>query len=119
MKEEKGAFIPYFVFYLKDITALEEGCVSFLDENNKQKTINWNKFSMLATVFDEIRRIQQHNYKIEPDFGLQTWLRNMKVFAEPVLIKVSQTIESESLPSSSKSVDDSLFTLKKRRHSDS
>lgn len=85
--------VPYLGVYLRDLTFLEVGNATFIDE---QKTIvNFDKFRMIASVLHEIETYQQIPYSFQPLQKIQTALRHsLATEDEETLYRLSVTAET-------------------------
>jgi hypothetical protein len=77
LKESPLPCFPYVGLALKDLTFIEDGNENFLDAS--KKVINWQKMSMIANVFRDLQRFQQHPYDFEIKPFLNTHLRKGRV----------------------------------------
>ncbi len=77
LKESPLPCFPYVGLALKDLTFIEDGNENFLDAG--KKVINWQKMSMIANVFRDLQRFQQHPYDFELKPFLNTHLRKGRV----------------------------------------
>ncbi len=77
LRESPLPCFPYVGLALKDLTFIEDGNENFLDAS--KKVINWQKMSMIANVFRDLQRFQQHPYDFEIKPFLNAHLRKGRV----------------------------------------
>ena len=65
--------VPYLGVFLRDLTFIEVGNPTYLNEENKM--VNYEKFRMIAAVFKEFHRYQEEKYDFVEDRQLQTAFR--------------------------------------------
>lgn len=84
--------LPYIGVYLRDLTFVEIGNPTYLDEDNT--IINYEKFRLLSEVILDFKKYQQVFYKFEPDVQIQTALRySMTTIDEEEQYNVSISLE--------------------------
>uniref|UniRef100_A0A6U1WWX8 Ras-GEF domain-containing protein n=1 Tax=Vannella robusta TaxID=1487602 RepID=A0A6U1WWX8_9EUKA len=84
--------VPYLGVFLRDLTFLEVGNPSYLDE--EQKMINYDKFRMIASVLLDFQKYQQVLYPFAPHKQIQTALRySLVTLDENELFELSYEIE--------------------------
>jgi len=102
LKKESPPYLPYFALFVKDITFIEEGNPTFLEEQDEkeeergdeERKINWGKLEMLARVFKEIRNVQEWSFEeLKPQYNLQLWLRSLHALSDDQLLLHSQLCE--------------------------
>jgi len=62
--------LPYLGLYLKDLTFIEDGNMTYLEES----VVNFQKMRMLAGIFKSISEFQRHSYNFTPVPQLQKYL---------------------------------------------
>jgi len=93
--------VPYLGVYLRDLTFLEVGNPTYLDDEKVK--INYDKFRMIASVLLDFQKYQQIHYQFEENKQIQTALRySMNTMDENELYEASCSIEpfrsSKSVP---------------------
>ena len=84
--------IPYLGLFLRDLTTLEVGNPTYMDEG--KKLINYEKFRMIAAVFQDFQKYQQVRYQFAPDKRIQTALRySLGTKTEKELYLLSRELE--------------------------
>ena len=63
LKDAPLPCFPYVGLALKDLTFIEDGNENFLDP--AKQVINWQKMSMIASVFRDVQRFQQSPYDFD------------------------------------------------------
>jgi len=92
----KPPMIPYLGVCLRDLTFLEVGNATYLDE--EKKIINFDKFRMLAAVLADIEAYQGVPYLFEPVPAVQYSLRHSLLTLDPdELFNLSRIVEPSSL----------------------
>uniref|UniRef100_A0A7S4I1Z5 Ras-GEF domain-containing protein n=1 Tax=Vannella robusta TaxID=1487602 RepID=A0A7S4I1Z5_9EUKA len=92
--------IPYLGLFLRDLTFLEVGNPTYLDE--AKRMINYEKFRMIANVFQDFQKYQRIRYDFEEVKRVQTAIRysmvaidakqlhKLSCFLEPPVRKASR-----------------------------
>ncbi len=73
LKEAPLPCFPYVGLVLKDLTFIEDGNESFLDD--KKTVINFQKMHMIGRMFGQVQKFQQSPYEFEVKPVLSAWLR--------------------------------------------
>jgi son of sevenless-like protein len=90
--------IPFIGIYLSDITFINQGNSSQLDNG---RLINFDKYARLAVIVDEIRRLQSQQHRYAPLEDIQNFLK-VQIKSGPDLNALyirSLEIEPRELPS--------------------
>lgn len=74
VKTDDPPIIPYIGVYLADLTFIEDGNPSKIQDEQHGELINFAKMKMLDSVIQDISMYQQAPYKLEQVVKMQNWL---------------------------------------------
>lgn len=84
--------IPYLGVFLRDLTSLEVGNPSYLDEDGT--IVNFNKYRMIAKTLQDFQKYQQVLYNFTPHKQIQTAFRfSLITKDEKELFNLSRELE--------------------------
>jgi len=99
----KPPLVPYLGVFLRDLTFLEVGNPTYLNE--EKGIINFDKFRMLAAVLADVQAFQSVPYEFEALPSIQMALRHSLITLDPdQLYNLSRIVEPSTIKNSSSSV---------------
>ena len=100
IRSQPPPMVPYLGVYLRDLTFLEVGNPTFVDE--EEKMINYDKLRMIAKVLIEIQTFKEISYEFVPVQEIQNLLTTkMITFDEEELYEMSLRLEPKLSSSNS------------------
>ena len=114
ISKQHPPMIPYLGIFLKDLTFVDVGNPTYLDNDNR--IINFDKLRMISNIITKLQNFQVIPYPFTEDPSAQNYIHSTATpYDEEQLYRISRIVEPTTEPSDSQRTSSIIKRMRKSK----